>query len=114
MRYSIVGAAALVAVAGTSLAYAQPAPPPPSPRLMAGDSGPMTDMPTPPPPPRGPDGPGPRDRGPMPPPPSPAAHFRVERGPSVVDVKCEDGQPMKACADIVETLVDRLPTERGR
>lgn len=114
MRYSVLGAAALLAVAGTSLAVAQPAPPPPATRPLAQDSGPMVDAPLPPPPPRGGQvGPGPRDRGPLPP-PSRAAHFRIERGPNAVDVKCEDDQPMKVCADIVERLADRLPAERGR
>jgi hypothetical protein len=41
----------------------------------------------------------------MPPPPSPGAHFRIERGGNVVDVKCADDQPMQACAVIARQLL---------
>jgi hypothetical protein len=65
------------------------------------DRGPLP----PPPPPGGPGGPGPDGRGPVPPPPSPGAHFHIERGGNVVDVKCADDQPMQACATIAEQLL---------
>ncbi len=94
--------------AGSGLAVAQPAPPPPPGSAYA------------PPPPPGPDRRGPpradmrgpagglarlADGAPMPPPPSPGAHFRIERGGNVVDVKCADDQPMQACAVIARQLL---------
>ena len=57
-----------------------------------------------PPPPPG--GPGPR--GQRPPPPPRAAHFRLQRGDAMVDVKCADGEPVRACADLALQMVDRL------
>jgi hypothetical protein len=76
----------------------QPPPPPPG-GPEAGD-----DLDGPPPPPPG--GPGPR--GQRPPPPPRAAHFRLQRGDAMVDVKCADGEPMRACADLALQMVDRL------
>jgi hypothetical protein len=76
-------------------------PPPPSPGgPEAGD-----DLDGPPPPPPG--GPGPRGQRP-PPPQSRAAHFRLQRGDTTVDVKCADDEPMKVCADLTLQMVDRL------
>ena len=89
------------------------APPPPLPGAEAAmdDAGPGT---PPPPPPGGPRGNRPPPpppgafRGPPPPPPSRAAHFRLERGDSALDVKCAEDEPMKACADIALQMLDRL------
>jgi len=89
-------AAALLATA----AFAQA---PPSP------SG-ATRQPTPgaaPPPPG-----GPKQEGL--PPPSAAAHFRVEQGDSAIDVKCADGEPTHACADIAMQFLDRLGITQSR
>jgi hypothetical protein len=76
------------------------APPPVGPGAAAGDMG----GPPPPPPPGGP---GPRGQRP-PPPPEKAAHFRLQRGDALLDVKCADEEPMKACADLALQMVDRL------
>ena len=57
-----------------------------------------------------PGGPGPRGQRPPPPPPSRAAHFRLQRGDAMVDVKCADEEPMKVCADLALQMVDRLQT----
>jgi hypothetical protein len=59
----------------------------------------------------GPDGPGPdgpRGHMPPPPPPSKGAHFRIESGETKIDVKCADDEPMKACADIMMQLIDKM------
>ena len=92
--------------------FAQPpAPPPPGaapPPLPAREDADADDAVAPPPPPP-PGGPGPRGlRRPPPPPPPRAAHFRLQRGDAVVDVKCSDDEPMKACGDLALQMIDRL------
>jgi hypothetical protein len=86
---ALLGAAAIL-IAGA--AVAQPAPPPggtrPGPEAGAPPGGPR--------------------RGPDAPPPPKAAHFRLERGETAVDVKCADEEPMKACADLTLQMLDRL------
>jgi hypothetical protein len=62
-----------------------------------------------PPPPPPPGGPGPRGQRP-PPPPERAAHFRLQRGDALLDVKCADEEPMKNCADLALQMIDRLQT----
>ncbi|MCJ2036048.1 hypothetical protein [Methylobacterium sp. J-068] len=88
---ALLSAAAILVA---SAAIAQPAPPPGGPR-------PGSEAGAPPPggPRRGPD---------APPPPPKAAHFRLERGETALDVKCADDEPMKACADLTLQLLDRL------
>jgi hypothetical protein len=76
------------------------APPPVGPGAEAGDM-------DGPPPPLPPGGPGPRGQRPSPP-PEKAAHFRLQRGDALLDVKCADEEPMKACADLALQMVDRL------
>jgi hypothetical protein len=84
------------------------APPPPAPPgalpppVRPGDEADDMDGPPPPPPPGGPRGQRP------PPPPQRAAHFRLQRGDALLDVKCADEEPMKACADLALQMVDRL------
>jgi len=97
---ALLSAAAILAA---SAAAAQPAPPPAGPR-----PGPEAGAP-PPPPPGGPHG-GPRGPrgGPDAPPPPKAAHFRLERGDTALDVKCAADEPMRACADIALQLLDKL------
>lgn len=60
----------------------------------------------------GPGGPpppdGPRGRRPPPSPAPKAAHFRIERGDTAVDIKCADDEPMKACAEFTLQLLDKL------
>ncbi|MDX7951212.1 hypothetical protein P7D22_08480, partial [Lichenihabitans sp. Uapishka_5] len=51
---------------------------------------------------------GPQGHRPPPPPPSRAAHFRIERGDTGLDVKCADDEPMKSCADIALQLLDKI------
>ncbi|NYJ14599.1 hypothetical protein GGI64_005692 [Rhizobium leguminosarum] len=43
-----------------------------------------------------------------PPPPSKAAHFRIEDGDTRIDLKCAEDEPMKACADLLLQVMDRL------
>ncbi|MDC7741810.1 hypothetical protein [Rhizobium binxianense] len=100
--------------AGTPPAAAEPSSPPPP---ASGDEGAMRG---------GPDGP-PRDRpdyrwhgsrghmgfrgfrGHHPPPPlSKAAHFRIEDGNTRIDLQCAEDEPMKACADLLLQVMDRL------
>lgn len=45
---------------------------------------------------------------PPPPPPSKAAHFRIEDGDTKIDLKCAEDEPMKACADLLIQVMDRL------
>jgi hypothetical protein len=47
-------------------------------------------------------------RGHRPPPPSKAAHFRIEDGNTRIDLKCAEDEPMKACADLLLQVMDRL------
>jgi len=105
MRKYVISVLLMAALSGTAMAQQPPAPPPPAPggpdNLDAATAGP---------PPIGPEGDmGPRGhRPPPPPPPSKAAHFRVEDGPKIIDIKCADDEPMKACADILSQLLDRM------
>ncbi|NSY49198.1 hypothetical protein [Agrobacterium tumefaciens] len=107
MKKLVIAGAAFLIAAGSS--FAQQPPPPPGPA----DAGSRADAPPPPPPP-GPRGPreagwrdGPHGRR-MPPPPSKAAHFRIEDGERKIDVKCADDEPIKACADIMMQLIDKM------
>jgi hypothetical protein len=113
MKALMIPGLALALLTGAALADT-PAPPPPG-----GPPAPGIKASPPPPPPGGPeaidDGPGgpppppggPRSHRPPPPPPSKAAHFRVEHGDIVIDVKCADEEPMKACADFTLQMLDR-------
>ncbi|CAN7440484.1 hypothetical protein [Rhizobium leguminosarum] len=49
-----------------------------------------------------------RGHRPLPPPPSKAAHFRIEDGNTQIDLKCAEDEPMKACADLLLQVMDRL------
>jgi len=91
MKKLVIAGAAFLIAAGSSFAQQPPPPPPP-----------------------GPGGPreagwrdGPHGRR-MPPPPSKAAHFRIEDGERKIDVKCADDEPMKACADIMMQIIDKM------
>jgi hypothetical protein len=42
------------------------------------------------------------------PPPSKGAHFRFKKGDAMVDIKCADDEPMKACVDAGSALLDKL------
>ncbi|MBB3918330.1 hypothetical protein [Rhizobium fabae] len=42
------------------------------------------------------------------PPPSKAARFRIEDGDTRIDLKCAEDEPMKACADLLLQVMDRL------
>jgi hypothetical protein len=116
MKAFLVSGLTLVLLTGGAFAQASgqpPAPPaqgaaaaPPPPPPGGPEAGP-DDMGGPPPPPPG--GPGPRGQRP-PPPPSRAAHFRLQRGDAMVDVKCADDEQMKVCADLTLQMVDRLQT----
>lgn len=39
--------------------------------------------------------------------PSKAAHFRFRRGDAMIDIKCADDEPMKACVDAGTALLDK-------
>lgn len=120
MKRYLMSALALAALTGSAFAQQPPAPPAPAGAPTAADAvmpppppgGPVDpqDRAAPPPPPRGPEGAmGPHGhRPPPPPPPSKAAHFRVEDGETRIDIKCADDEPMKACADILLQVIDRL------
>jgi hypothetical protein len=97
-KTTVLLAAAAILMAGA--AVAQPAPPPGGPRPGPEAGGPPGG------PRRGPDAP--------PPPPAKAAHFRLERGETALDVKCADDEPMKACADLTLQMLDRLAALPGQ
>nr|WP_081620030.1 hypothetical protein [Rhizobium sp. 2MFCol3.1] len=105
MRKYVLPILLMTALAGTAMAQQTPAPPPPAPggpgHVDADRAGP---------PPIGPEGDmGPRGQRPAPPPPpSKAAHFRIEDGAKVIDIKCADDEPVKACADILSQVLDRM------
>jgi hypothetical protein len=52
-----------------------------------------------------------RGHRPPPPPPSKAAHFRIEDGNTQIDLKCAEDEPMKACADLLLQVMDRLQSQ---
>jgi hypothetical protein len=41
-------------------------------------------------------------------PPTRAAHIILQDGDAMVDVKCADDEPMKACADITLQILEKL------
>jgi uncharacterized iron-regulated membrane protein len=45
------------------------------------------------------------------PPPSKAAHFRFRKGDAMVDIKCADDEPTKACVDAGSALLDKLAAQ---
>ncbi|MBX4957313.1 hypothetical protein HJB56_22225 [Rhizobium lentis] len=47
-------------------------------------------------------------RGHRMPPPSKAAHFEIDDGNTRIDLKCAEDEPMKACADLLLQVIDRL------
>ena len=108
---SLVIAATLLSMF-TGAALAQDVPPPPLQGAEAGpDNGPRD---APRPPRHGPKEeaarPGPREgRDGPPPPPSKAGHIRADLGNGRgIDVKCPDDEPMKACADLANALLDKV------
>ncbi|KJF74219.1 hypothetical protein [Agrobacterium arsenijevicii] len=106
MKHVLLAGTVLLMIAGQTYAQQPPAPPPPAGTAEA-DKRPDT-PPPPPPKPRGPEEDEPHGRMPPPPPPPKGAHFHIEEGEVKVDVKCADDEPMKACADILMQIIDRL------
>ncbi|API51170.1 hypothetical protein HFO42_04750 [Rhizobium leguminosarum] len=132
MQRFLLSGLALAALAGTAFAQQPPAPP------SAGTPPVVGDPASPPPPPPNPSAsdddermmgepdarPGDRPdyrwhgrrgdmgfrgfRGHRPPPPSKAAHFRIEDRNTRIDLKCAEDEPMKACADLLLQVMDRL------
>lgn len=49
---------------------------------------------------------------PPPPPPPPGAHFRLRREGSLIDVRCAENEPMKACVDAAAVLLDKAAAQR--
>lgn len=92
----------VLGAAGTAAAQTPPAPPPP-PGFDARPDGP--------PPPPGGFRPG-REGGPMhppfPPPQGARFHVHVNRGETRVDVRCAEDEPMRACVDAANALLDKL------
>lgn len=93
------GALAQATGPGASPPMGLTAPPPGSPGGM-GTSAMMDDGGPPPRPPGGPHG--------MRPPPSKAAHLHIEHGDMALDIKCPEEEPLKACADLIIPLLDKL------
>ena len=131
MKTLLASGLAFAVLTGVALAQAAtPAPAgakaPPPPATMGTTADPAGMAPPPPPPPGGPraggpgmngpmaGGPGPMgDRGPdgrrLPPPPPPrGAHIHLQRGDLVLDVKCADDEPTKACGDTALQMLDRV------
>jgi hypothetical protein len=112
MKALLISSLAFATLAGGAWAETPPPPPPgPPPGMKAppppGGPDALDEEPGGPPPPPG----GPRGRRPPPPPPpSKAAHFRIEHGDTVVDVKCADEEPTKTCGDFTLQLLDRVQT----
>ncbi|MBY5647534.1 hypothetical protein HFO45_04520 [Rhizobium leguminosarum] len=129
MQRFLLSGLALAALAGTAFAQQPPAPPSAGTPPVAGDPA------SPPPNPSASDDdermmgepdarPGDRPdyrwhgrrgdmgfrgfRGHRPPPPSKAAHFRIEDRNTRIDLKCAEDEPMKACADLLLQVLDRL------
>jgi len=48
------------------------------------------------------------------PPLSKAARFRIENGDVKIDVKCAEDESMRACADELNQILDRLEGRRSR
>ncbi|WFU07665.1 hypothetical protein QA646_10010 [Rhizobium sp. CB3090] len=44
---------------------------------------------------------------------SKAARFRIENGDVKIDIKCAEDEPMKACADELNQILDRLEGRRS-
>ncbi|KKZ85919.1 hypothetical protein RPHASCH2410_CH19510 [Rhizobium phaseoli Ch24-10] len=130
MQRLLLSSLALAALAGTAFAQqppapppagippaaAEPSPPPPPPQSAPGDDERMTGSPDG----RSGDRPdyrwhGSRGdmgfrgfRGHRMPLPSKAAHFQIEDGNTRIDLKCAEDEPMKACADLLLEVMDRL------
>ncbi len=110
MRRLILAAAGLALLVPAALAQTVPTPGAPAgaPASFAGQPGEPGALSGPglPPPPHG----GPRGPGTMPPPPPPsrAAHIHLQRGDTLVDVKCADDDSTKACTDTVTAMLDKL------
>jgi hypothetical protein len=126
MKTLLLSALPLAILTGGALAQATSQPPvPPAPGVAAPPPPPAGLAPPPPPgaapppvrpdteaddldaPPPHPLREGPRGQRP-PPQPQRAAHFRLQRGDALIDVKCADEEPMKACAELALQMVDRL------
>ncbi len=45
-------------------------------------------------------------------PPSKAAHFRLRRQGAMLDIKCADDEPMKACVDAAGALLDKVAAQK--
>ena len=109
MKSLVIAATLLSMLTGAALAQDVPSPPPPG-----AEAGPDNGPGGPPRPPKhGPKEdaarPGPRDGRDGPPPPSKAGHIRADLGNGRgIDVKCPDDEPMKACADLANALLDKV------
>lgn len=117
MRVLVLTTALAMSIAGGALAQDAAAPPPEPGPAMQGKGlnapppvagpGEFQAQQQPPPPPGG-RRPHPRTQGDHPPPPSKGAHFRFEMGDRVIDVKCADDEPIKACSDATLQLLNSL------
>lgn len=129
MKSFVMASAMIVGMAGFAFAQAPPAPEgtvppptsPPAPMTQPNPGGPSGPMGGPgaahrPPPPGG-------EMGGMmhemmehhmhhPESPSKAAHFRFVRGNNMIDVKCADDEPTRACVEATAALMDKLGAMR--
>jgi hypothetical protein len=97
--------------AAAAWAQTNTAPPaPPEPAQMGNEaSPPRPEMPGPPHKPM--DEPGrPEAHWHLPPSPSKAAHFRLKRGETDIDVKCADDEPTNVCTDAAIKLMNNFST----
>lgn len=106
MRRTLLAAAGLALLIPAAVAQTAPASTSPLPAAQPGGpvgaGGPALPAPPPPGSPRGP------GLLPPPPPPSRAAHVRLERGDTRIDLACAETDTTKACADVATGLIDRL------
>lgn len=104
---TMLGAAAIV-LGTAGMAAAQPAPPAPPEMAPMGERGPNDD-------PGMHGGPHRMHPGMMPMMrPSKGARFHFSRNDGVVDVKCAEDEPMRACVDAASALLDKLAPQQAR
>jgi hypothetical protein len=106
---TLLGAAAIV-LGATGVAAAQPVPPPGTPEVEATNEGAPTQDAHGHPGMHG--GPHWMRHGMMR--PSRGAHFHFARNNGVVDIRCAEDEPMRACVDAASVLLDKLAGQQPK